>query len=238
MTAVSWFPNSSNLRSRGVMRSRLLPLPPTLASVTPVWIFPISVSMPVRITTATPNPEVITVPAKTQPTRSCTGESGRTPTEPSSPGTFWTVQDSPVRDRDDGGGMRGDNDDDGRRRPPPPPQNASATAIDDGEAATTSATNATWGTCTPWGRTCSGRCTAPFTGASWMAEYGDPDTDDWENFLAKIEDGLSSGSVHHQHLARSGTSRPRSGREGRDGRVSRYHLPVGIGSLEQCERWR
>jgi len=22
-------------------------------------------------------------------------------------------------------------------------------------------------------------------GASWMAEYGDPDTDDWENFLYK-----------------------------------------------------
>lgn len=37
-------------------------------------------------------------------------------------------------------------------------------------------------------------------GASWMGEYGDPDTDDWENFLSKYS---PYHNVHaDQHLPR------------------------------------
>ena len=87
---VSVSPNSSSFCPSGVFCSSLL------ASVTPFWILPISVSIPVRTTTAVPLPDVTMVPEKTTDRISCTGAPAAA--NPSSPGSFCTVTDSPVKD--------------------------------------------------------------------------------------------------------------------------------------------
>ena len=52
-------------------------------------------------------------------------------------------------------------------------------------------------------------------GASWMAEYGDPDTEDWEKFLYKYS---AYHNIDPKHCIPSGSS----GSDGSDGSIVPY----------------